>query len=287
LDFIVTHSKDILLLGTLSLTVWFTAFRYTHDVERLYYQLLRANDLYPPYNYRILPIGLEVGASMLTGLSLETVSVTFSVLLMLGASLILRTKEELIWSALPLAWLALIGWRAVLLQDCLAFFLLTLCLVYNKRWISILIAPFLGLTREVAVGFLFLIESYKKRYDVALISAIIGGTVALMVRFLIPGEIGFTPLIILAPENLNPDTFIKILCDLGFVITIWFIYGKRDTWWIVFLWSILMFVMAMPSEVRLWLPVFLLLAKNSLTGSHIDEGDVVVNGKFGIEQDTN
>lgn len=271
LDFLRTYSKDILLLSALSLTVWLTAFRYTHDVERFYYELLRADALYPPYNYRILPIGLEVYTSSLLGLSLETVSVTFSVVFMLAASLVLRTKEDLIWSALPLAWLALIGWRSVLLQDCLAFFLLALCLVYNKKWISVLISPLLGLTREIAVGFLFLIETYKKRYDAAILSVIVGGAVALLVRLLIPGESGFTPLIILAPENLNPDTFIKIVCDLGFVLVVWFIYGERDTWWIVAFWSVLMFVMAMPSEVRLWLPIFLLLAKNSLSNSQVTD----------------
>lgn len=262
LEFLKTHSKDILILCALSLTVWLTAFRYTHDVERLYYRLLRIDDLYAPYNYRILPIFLEISASSLTGFSLETVSITFSVLFMLGASLVLRTKEELIWSALPIAWLALIGWRAVLLQDCLAFLLLTLCLVLDKKWISILVSPFLGLTREIAIGFLFLIETYKKRYDVAVLSASIGGAVALAVRFLIQGEMGFTPLIILAPENFKPDTFIRILCDLGFVIALWFVYGKRDTWWIVVIWSAIIFVMAMPSEVRLWLPIFLLFYKD-------------------------
>jgi hypothetical protein len=260
-----TNSKDILILLSLSLTVWLTAFRYVHDVERLYYRLLRTDDLYPPYNYRVLPILLETGASMITGLSLETVSVTLCVLFMLGASLILRTKEELIWSALPLAWLALIGWRSVLLQDCLAFFLLTICIVYHKKWIALIISPLLGLTREIAVGFLFFIETYRKRYDVAIISAIIGGAVAIIVRLVIPGDMGFTPLIILAPENLNPDTFIKIICDLSFVLIIWFAFGRKDTWWIVAIWSIVIFVMAVPSEVRLWLPIFLLLAKNSIT----------------------
>ena len=271
LNFIRTNSKDILVLVTLALTVWLTAFRYTHDVERLYYRLLRIDNLYPPYNYRILPIILEVGASSLTGLSLETVSVTLSVFFMLGASLILRTKEELIWSALPLAWLALIGWRSVLLQDCLAFFLLVVCLVVDRKWVNYLIAPILGLTREVAVGFLFLIEIYKKRYDAAILTAILGGAVAIVVRLLIPGEMGFTLLIILSPGVLTIDALIVILCDLGFVIAIWFIYGKRDTWWIVALWSLLMVVMAVPSEVRLWLPIFLLITKNSLSQQQFEE----------------
>ncbi len=87
-------------------------------------------------------------------------------------------------------------------------------------------------------------------------------------RILIGGSWGFTPFILLA--SFNSNAAIRMACDLSFILAIWWFYGDRSMGWIVLAWIALMFVMAMPSEARLWLPILLFVGGRVAVDDHID-----------------
>jgi hypothetical protein len=226
--------------------------------QSVYYLQLQTGTLGPPKVYRIIPNFFS--------LALGEVGTAIASVLILSISTIYLTRNfGRIVIPHPLLWLWVVSFQHFYLEDAILFAILTFAYLTKKEEHLVYLCGLMPFVHEFGIVFLLLLLLTRNRFHFFM------GVLYAVYSFLVY-HIGYAPLLF-GTKTLgwtllvwrdpvywsNIFWWTPILILVGAIIGMWWFFGYRHLWYIFPIWVGTIFLLGMPSELVLFLPLWILV----------------------------